>query len=102
MEEKLLQLQAKVEADPSLAEELFVLETPAEVQDLLKEQGLDFTLEEIDGLRDLIVKGLEKGVSGELSDDDLEDVAGGVAVTAAISATAAAGSFVHNITRGRW
>ncbi|MGI6490969.1 MAG: Nif11-like leader peptide family natural product precursor [Pelotomaculum sp.] len=47
MEERLAQLQAKLEADKELGEKLFSLETPEEVQGLLKEQGLDFSIEEI-------------------------------------------------------
>jgi predicted ribosomally synthesized peptide with nif11-like leader len=108
MEQKLAQLQAKLEADNSLVEKLFALETPEEVQSFLKDQGLDFSLEEINTVREALVKNLEKG-EGELSDADLENVAGGVAVTAVIGAVCAiagaifgAGNFVNNVTRGRW
>ena len=77
MEKKLVQLQAKLEADSSLGEKLFGLETPEEVQSFLKEQGLAFSLEEIDTLKKSLVKAAAKHESGELSDEDLEDVAGG-------------------------
>lgn len=77
MQEKLAQLQAKFEADQSLVEKLFALETQEEVHGFLKEQGLEFSLEEIKALRDLIVKSAEKG---ELSEEDLEEVAGGITV----------------------
>ncbi|HBQ86813.1 MAG TPA: Nif11-like leader peptide family natural product precursor [Syntrophomonas sp.] len=105
MEEKFAQLQAKIEADQSLAEKLFNLETAEEVQGFLKTEGLEFSLEEINSLRDALVKLAQKGENGELSDEALGDVAGGVAVTTAcavISATAAAANFTHNATRGRW
>lgn len=82
MEVKLIQLQAKLEADQSLAEKLFALETPGEVQSFLKEQGLEFSLDEINTLKDALVKAAAKPKSGELSDEDLEDVAGGSAGTA--------------------
>jgi predicted ribosomally synthesized peptide with nif11-like leader len=98
MEQKLAQLQAKLEADGSLGEKLFALETPEEVQSLLKEQGIEFSLEEIDVLRKALVKTAEKG---ELADEDLEGVAGGFA-WGAISAGFAAASFTHRATRGRW
>jgi hypothetical protein len=78
MEQKLAQLQAKFEADASLGEKLFSLETPAEVQSLLKEQGLDFTLDEIAALREAIVKAVEESENGELSDKAMEVVVGGV------------------------
>jgi predicted ribosomally synthesized peptide with nif11-like leader len=78
MQEILNQLQAKLEEDVSLAEKLFAIETPEGVQSLLKEQGIEFTLEEIAALRDAIVKAAEKGESGELSDETLDGVAGGL------------------------
>lgn len=77
MEQKLIQLQAKIEANKGLAEKLFSLETPEEVQSFLKTQGLEFSLEEIDTIKNALVKAATKSAGGELTDDDLEDVAGG-------------------------
>lgn len=105
MEQKLNQLRAKMETDQSFVEKLFSLEKPEEVQGLLKEEGMDFSLEEINMVKEALVKIIGKGENAELSDEDLEEVAGGVAavtVFAAISATAAAASAINNITRGRW
>ncbi len=93
---------AKLEADKGLAEKIFGLETPEEVQSFLKTQGLEFSLEEIDSIKNALVKAVQKG---ELTDDDLDDVAGGIAATtviAGISATITAANFVHNVSRGRW
>jgi len=109
MEEKLMQLQAKIEADKGLGEKLFSLENAQDVQGVLKAEGLDFTLEEIDMLRQALVKVAEKGTD-ELSDEDLENVAGGsvtvVAVVALIGAIAgavtAAGGVVDQAVRSRW
>jgi len=78
MGEKLTKLKAKIEADNSFEEKLFGLETAEQVQSFLKEEGLDFSLEEINELGDVLVKVLEKSQNGELSDTDLEEVAGGV------------------------
>jgi predicted ribosomally synthesized peptide with nif11-like leader len=78
MEERLLQLKDKVEADQSLGEKLFALETPEEVQSFLQAEGLEFTIDEIMTLREALVKALEKKENGELSDEDLEEVAGGL------------------------
>ncbi|MFZ7101728.1 MAG: Nif11-like leader peptide family RiPP precursor [Peptococcaceae bacterium] len=109
MEEKLTCLQEKLAADQNLAERIFAVETPEEVQSLLEEQGLEFTLPEINMLRDTLVKSLARGEGDELSDEDLEEVAGGIAITTTIgiiagivSATCGAGTFTHNTTRGRW
>ncbi len=98
MEERLTRLQAKLESDESWAEKLFGLETAEQVQIFLKEEGLEFNVEEINTFRDQLLKVVQKG---ELSDEDLEDVAGG-SISGAIVATCAVISCVHTITRGRW
>lgn len=77
MEKRIAQLKDKFEANSALTEKLFSLENPADVLNLLKEQGLEFSLEEIAALKDAIVKFMAKGESGELTDETLEDVAGG-------------------------
>jgi predicted ribosomally synthesized peptide with nif11-like leader len=84
MEEKLAQLHSKLEADQALAEKLFSLDTPEEVQSLLKEQGIDFTIEEIEVMREALVKIVAKGDASELTDEDLEDVAGGFVGTSTL------------------
>ena len=110
MEQKLAQLQAKIEADKGLGKKLFGLENPQDVQSLLKEQGLDFSFEEINMLKEALVKALEKSRNGELSDADLEEVAGGsitvmaiVAIIGAIAgAVTAAGAVTDQAVRSRW
>ena len=101
MEQKLAQLQAKLEADKSLGEKLFNLETPEEVQSLLKEQGLAFSLEEINSVRDALVKVAQKG---ELADEALEGVAGGSAavVIAGIGVGIQGAEFLDRKTSGNW
>lgn len=74
MEDKLAQLLTKIEADQDLGEKLLSLETADEVQSLLKKEGLDLTLEELSELKDFLFKVLE---NDELSDEILDDVAGG-------------------------
>lgn len=75
MERKLAQLKVKLEADNSLKDKLFVMENAEEIQSLLKEQQLDFSLEEINSIRNVLVKAIEKGENGELSEAALEEVA---------------------------
>lgn len=74
MEEKLAQLLAKIEVDQGIGEKLFSLETAEEVQSLLKEEGLDLTLEELSELKYFLIKVVE---NDELSDEVLDGVAGG-------------------------
>ena len=77
-------------ADEAFMKQLFELETAAQVQAALKERGVELTEEEILGIRDFIIKvergeisaeQLEKwaaqGENGELSEEALEQVAGG-------------------------
>ena len=81
-------------ADEAFIKGLFELETAAEVQAALKEEGVEMSEEEILAVRDLLAK-MESGEisveqaeqwskqaeSGELSDEMLEQVAGGLAGT---------------------
>lgn len=66
--------------DQDFAEKLVCLEEVEEVQELLAENGVDFTIEEINALKVSISNHLQEG---ELSDDDLGDVAGGLIITGA-------------------
>ncbi len=79
MEEKMKKLGEVMEANEGFAEELYGQETAEEAQALLKEKGLEFTLEEINQVHEALVKMTEAQASGkELSEDDLEEVAGGI------------------------
>ena len=88
----------EVFSDEAFVKGLFELDSAAEVQAALQEKGVALTEEEILGIRDLLVK-MESGEvsteqaeqwaaqaeSGELSDEVLEQVAGGVIILAAVS-----------------
>lgn len=76
--------------DEAFVKSLFELETVAEVQAALREKGVELTEEEILGVRDLLIKVEEGGISaeqlekwaaqiesGELSEEMLEQVSGG-------------------------
>lgn len=77
-------------ADEAFMKQLFELETAAQVQAALKEKDIELTEEEILGIRDFIIK-VERGEitaeqlekwaeqkeNGELSEEALEQVAGG-------------------------
>lgn len=72
-----MELNAKLEEDRSLGEKLFEIETPEEVQRLLEENGMEFGIDEINELRSAVAKAVEQQNGVELSDDELEHVAGG-------------------------
>ena len=80
----------EVLSDEAFFKSLFELETAAEVQAALREKGIELTEEEILGVRDLMIKVEEGGISaeqlekwaaqiesGELSEELLEQVSGG-------------------------
>lgn len=125
----------EVFSDQQFVESLLQLETPEQVQQILKEKGIDLTVEEIEQTRDFLVRyangqlseketatlKLLQNSNGELSEDELENVSGGVfllcacllgsyGVLAAICAwggivggTVAAGVVGAEVgTRGRW
>ena len=70
----------KIFADEEFVKELFSKETPEEAQALLAEKDIDVSIEELVKLKDLVVAKLqaaENSESAELTEADLEDVAGG-------------------------
>lgn len=100
MNEKINELLANKE----FVEKLMSLETEAEVQELLSENGVDLTVEQIAMIKKGVASQLTE--SDELSDDALETVAGGADIGGIIESVAKAigtlGDYVHKWTRSRW
>ena len=74
----------EVFSDEAFVKELLSRETPEEAQELLAEKDIDVSIEELVKLKDIIVAKLqaaESGESAELTEEELEDVAGGVIPT---------------------
>ncbi len=94
-------------SDEAFVSSIMEMENPEDVQKALSAKGLELSLAEIKAIQEALSSN-----EGELSEDELEDVAGGVAFTAIISAliiggAAAGGAFtagkaVHKWTRRRW
>ncbi len=91
----------EVFSDEAFVKSLFELETVAEVQAALQEKGIELTEEEILGVRDFLIKVEEGGISaeqlekwsaqiesGELSEEMLEQVSGGILVSSFIAGAA--------------
>ena len=77
----------EVFSDEEFVKELFSKETPQEAQALLAEKEIDMSIDELIKLKDLVAAKLqaaENGESTEITEEDLADVAGGVAVLFAI------------------
>ncbi|MEG6523043.1 Nif11-like leader peptide family natural product precursor [Desulfotomaculum sp. 1211_IL3151] len=67
----------KLSSDPEFAEKAFNTESPDDVQKLAAAVGLELTMEDIMASKELIYQALDKSSQSELSDDELESVAGG-------------------------
>ncbi len=106
MDEKLLK---DILSDADFATSLMEMETPEDVQKALSEKGADISIGDINAIR----KALENGGEGELSEDDLADVAGGSLtilaaagiagiISASVYGGVRVGDGIHKWTRGRW
>ena len=71
--------------DEEFVKSLLALDGPAEVKAALEGKGIEMTEEEIIQVRDALVKISEKG-GEELSEDELESVAGGEIICCVVSA----------------
>ena len=115
--------------DEAFVKSLFELETVAEVQAALQEKGIELTEEEILGVRDLLIKVEEGGISaeqleswaaqaedGELPEEMLELVSGGLLISSlligiaittaatgvAVGTTVGIGAGVVSAIKNRW
>lgn len=104
-------------ADESFVKQLLEQDTPEQVQSLLASKEIDLSIAEIEKVCELIMKQINGEINvDELSDEDLEDVAGGalaemillISCLAGVAAVAAGGSLAggaaltHYFTRRRW
>lgn len=100
MNEKMKELLA----DKAFVEKLMSLETETEVQSLLSENGVELTVEQISMIKKGVMSQLSN--SDELSEDDLETVAGGVDIGGIIQgitdAICSLGDAINRWTRSRW
>ena len=67
----------EVFSDEAFVKELLSKETPEEVQAMLEDKDIEMSVSEIVKLREMIIKKIENP-DVELSEDELEDVSGGV------------------------
>ena len=115
--------------DEAFVKEIFNLESIAEVQAALQEKGIELTEEEILGVRDLLIKVEEGGISaeqleswaaqaedGELPEEMLELVSGGLLISSlligiaittaatgvAVGTTVGIGAGVVSAIKNRW
>lgn len=73
----------KIKNDEAFAEKVLNTEDPEKVIDLAKNAGIILSLDDLMITRDAFAKTISNTDPGELSDKDLENVAGGLALTTA-------------------
>lgn len=88
--------------DEAFVKELVEQETVEDAQKLLASKGVDISVDQLNEIRKGVAARVEEGE--ELSDEQLENVAGGFAdaITAVVDAVIAVGDFVNTVTRRRW
>ena len=90
--------------DKSFLEKLVSLETDAEVQAFLAENGIELSITQIITIKNGIAAKL--GENDELSEDELKSISGGVdipgIITSIADAIGALGDYVDKWTRNRW
>ena len=105
-------------SDEAFVKELLAMEKPEDVQAALEEKGVEFTLDDIKQIGEVIRKvqsgeisqeQLERAANGELSEDELEGVSGGILLTTLLWITLGCGVAVGigggiaiGITKNRW
>jgi lactobin A/cerein 7B family class IIb bacteriocin len=93
----------EVFSDKAFVEELLSIHEPEKIQALLEDKDIEMSIAEIEKFKDAVMKKMENP-DAELSDEDLEDVAGGclwIAIPIAIGILAGI-CVADNLTGGRW
>lgn len=92
----------KVKENEELRMKFLEAEEVGEVQEIAKELGVELAEAEVMELRNIMEKAFEVCENGELSEDDLENVAGGDMGVSATIATGVAISVISNdLSKGR-
>ena len=90
-------------SDKEFVTELISLETPTDIQALLKTKGIDLELDQVRKMGEIINKQLNAVAieEGEISEEDLEDVSGGwFAIVMPIITTVA--TCIYKSIKCRW
>ena len=96
----------EVFSDKEFLAELIAMEVPEEIQTALAEKDIDFTIDEICKMKEMVEKGIEKATVGEeLTEEELAEVAGGnplIIIPIALVVVFGGAYGVITATRGRW
>ncbi|MBK5246749.1 MAG: Nif11-like leader peptide family natural product precursor [Peptostreptococcaceae bacterium] len=91
----------KMKEDKAFAEKVIAQTETEKVIEIAKNEGIELTIENIDEVNEVLRQVISKQSEGELSEEELENVAGGtfaISAMAAITVSAAGASFVSAAT----
>lgn len=90
----------KLKEDSDFAQNVFNTSEAESVQMLANEAGIDLTLEDVMASKSLIFQALDSMNEGELNESDLDQVAGGLAITTTVVVGGAVAGLVAAIAGG--
>lgn len=86
-EKALADFFAKIKDDEAFAKSVVDAQEPKAVLGLAKESGIELTEDDVIAAKEFLVKAMEQGDKSELSEEELENVAGGLVVTTGLLVT---------------
>jgi predicted ribosomally synthesized peptide with nif11-like leader len=106
--EKVAKLK-EIFADKEFVEKVLAMETAEEVQAAIKEKGVEISVSEIESVKAELANQASSPDSDEVSDEQLENVAGGFAISTLIcgliiggAVVAGGATIVNEAVRRRW
>lgn len=84
----------RIKDDGEFAEKTLTTSEPAQVQAIAQDAGIELTIDEIVASRELILKAMDEANQGELTDEDLDNVSGGLAVATTVALITLAGTAI--------
>ena len=99
-------LLKKMKEDKAFAEKVLAQTEKEKVIEIAKNEGIELTLENIDEVNEVLTQAVSKQAEGELSEEELENVAGGTfasllilgSIAATVSASFAASAALGSVT----
>lgn len=86
-EKALTDFFTKIQNDTAFAKSVVDAQDPKAVLGLAKESGIELTEGDIIAAKEILIKAMEQGDQSELSEEELENVAGGLVVTTGLLIT---------------
>lgn len=86
-EKALTDFFSRIQNDTAFAESVVNAQDPKTVLGLAKASGIELTENDVIAAKEILIKAMEQGDKSELSEEELENVAGGLVVTTGLLVT---------------